>query len=248
MKRNLLILLSLSLVFAFTSCEKELDSEGVSKVTYFPIFEMTGAPVVFSQLGVAYTDPGIVATENGVSIPVTLAVKGIYKSYSGTTVNTDIANKYDIVYSAVNSDGFIATQARSVWVFNTGDFSTSIEGLYTAKVIRTPSQGAVPATRVLSYILIWKNADNSYGISDGIGGYYDLGRSYGPGYAASGCNFNYNLATSTFTAGADFGVGAFGGVASVLSMTVNPVDKTINFVTTWDSGYNFNVTLTQVQP
>lgn len=249
MKRKILTILSVSFLLAMVSCDKELDSEGVNtKITYYPTFEMAGDVEVFHQLNTPYTDPAVTATEDSENLTVSVSVTGVYNNYNGATVKSDVADKYVITYSAINSDGYPGNTSRIVHVFKTGDFVTSIEGLYTATVIRTPTQGTVAPDKVLSYIIIWKNPDNSYGMSDGIGGYYELGRGLGYGYIAPGCTFNYDLTTSTFTAGSDFSVYTFGGSGSIVSMTVDPVAKTINYVSTWDSSYDFKVTLTQVQP
>jgi len=239
-------ILLLSLIIGFISCEKDLDSEGVSKITYFPEFEYQGDEEIFVAQGSSYTDPGVKAFENGKEITVSTTVKGIFRGYSGTTVNVNTADKYIVTYKAVNSDGFDATVERTVWVYKNDDFTSGLEGIYTARVKRTPSQGAVPATKDLNYIYIWKNTNGTYQLSDGIGGYYDIGRAYGEAYRAAGATFSYDFATSTFTAGPSFGVGAFGGVATITSFSIDPATRKITFTTDWDAGYQFTVTLTQV--
>jgi hypothetical protein len=228
------------------SCEKNVDSDGISKITYYPTFEMVGDDFQIIPLGTPYTDPGISATENGQDLPVTTTVTGTIQDYSGSAVNSDLANEYLIDYSATNSDGFQGSASRVVWVVSTGDLVTSIEGLYTSTVVRN---GVVSAQYAdMEYVMIYKTGDNTYQISDGIGGYYDLGRGYGPGYRAVPAEITaVDIPGNSFTFGPSFGVGAFGGSADITAFSVDPVAKTISFTTVWDGGpYTFEVVLTQV--
>lgn len=241
--RNLIAVFFVAL--AMVSCEKNPDTANLSTITYFPIFEMTGDELILAPLGTPYTEPGIKALENGVEIPVTTSVTGTVQTYSGTTVNSNLANQYLITYSATNSDGFVASAERTVWLANTGDLVTSIEGLYTSTVVRNGVSSA--QYRNMPYILIYKTGDNTYRISDGIGGYYDLGRGYGPDYRATPCTVTaVDIPANNFTFGGPFPVGAFGGSAEITAFSVDPATKTINFTTVWSSGYTFVVTLKQV--
>jgi len=245
MKTTKILIAVFFITLSFVSCEKNVDSDNLSKITFYPTFEMTGDDFQIITLGTPYSDPGILATENGQEIPVTTSVVGTIQSYSGNAVNADLANEYLINYTATNSDGFQGSTSRVVWVVNTGDLVTSIEGLYTSTVVRS---GVVSAQYTdMSYVLIYKTGDNTYEISDGIGGYYDLGRAYGPGYRATPCVITaVDIPGNNFTYGGSFGVGAFGGVAEISALTVDPVAKTVSFETSWDAGYTFVVTLTQV--
>lgn len=238
-----------TLVAAFTSCKKELDSEGVSRITYYPNFEMTGNAVVFQSLGTTFTDPGIKALAGSQTLPVTTSVTGTYTSYSGNTVNTNVADKYNITYSAKNSDGFSGSDTRTVYVAKTGDFVNSIEGLYTSTVVRN---GVVsPQYTNLKYVFVWKSGTNAYTLSDGIGGYYDIGRNYGPAFNAPGATVTANnISANDFTIGPKFQVGTFGGDATMTSFSIDAGSKTITFNTSWAASatttYKFVVTLTQV--
>lgn len=225
------------------SCSSDYDTFGVSDETNYPVLEILGDSPAFVQLGSSYTDPGVNASENDVIIPFTTAYKGDYRG--ANTLNLNVADRYTAIYTAVNKDGFSATANRNIYVYKTGDFVTSIEGLYESKVVRSPLQGVVSATIPLKYVIIWKNTDGTYELTDAIGGYYDLGRSYGPTYASVGLKLNYTAGAATVAAQPN-GVGAFGGNIVVSGVTVNPITKTIVVPSTWDSGYNFTVTLTQV--
>lgn len=247
MKRIYNILILISLVAFVSSCERELTSEGVSKITYYAEMNMTGDQVILLPLNATFTDPGVTATEKGNPINVVQSVSGIFHSYSGNTVDMTTANEYEIKYTATNSDGFSANLYRNVYVAKTGDLVNSIEGLYKSTVKRNGVGGAQYTN--MEYVMIWKTGANTYQISDGIGGYYDIGRGYGSGYMAPGGTVTaVNIPTNNFTFGPNFSVGTFGGVAKLTAMTVNAVARTVTFTSTWDGGpYTFVVTLTQVQ-
>jgi hypothetical protein len=242
--KNLVVLLFI--VLSVVSCEKNIDSDGLSKITYYPDFEMSGDELILLPSGASYTEPGIIARENGQEIEVTTTVQGTIQSFSGSTIDTELDNEYLITYSATNSDGFSGIASRSVWVATTGDLVTSIEGLYTSTVVR--NNVVSNQYKDMGYILIYKTGVNTYEISDGIGGYYDLGRGYGPTYRAIPAEVTaVDIPSNNFTYGGTFGVGAFGGSSEMSGLTVDPVAKTISFTTVWDGGpYTFKVTLTQV--
>jgi hypothetical protein len=244
-KAFLMLLVGCSIV-GLTSCDKE--TEGVSKVTTYPTLKLKGSNPYISKLNTPYVDPGISAMVNGKEATVTIKneVKGMFQSYSGDKVNSDLANKYLVNYTVLNEDGFPLTLSRDVYVAKTGDLTTSIEGLYTANVVRTPAQGVVPADKDLNYLVIWKNGDGTYGISDAIGGYYAIGRAYGDTYLGSGLTITANnIATNSFTFGTGAVVGTFGGAVTVTSLTVDAVNKQLVLTTTW-STYGFKITLKQV--
>jgi len=99
----------------------------------------------------------------------------------------------------------------------------------------------------MEYVLVWKNTDGTYQMSDGIGGYYNIGRGYGVGYAAGPVIITANeISTNDYAPIPTFAVGAFGGVATMTGLTANPVDGTLSFSTDWDAGFTFDVTLTKV--
>lgn len=226
------------------SCSSDYDTFGVSQVTNYPILQVLGDNPMLVQLGANFTDPGVNATESGLPIDFTTKYTGIYRGEN--SLNTSIADKYVATYTAVNKDGFSASATRNIFVYKTGDFVNSIEGLYKSKVTRTPSQGSVGANTELKYVLIWKNSDNTYEVSDAIGGYYDIGRAYGATYAARGLKINYQSGQASVASQPNAGVGTFGGNLSINNLTVNSTNKTIIISSTWDSGYNFVSTLTQV--
>lgn len=240
--KTLSIFLVVLAASVFSSCEKDKETEGISKITYFADFKMQGSSEIFLPLGSTFTDPGVKATENNVEIEVKQTITGDY--FPATAVDGSAPNKYVITYKATNKDGFDGSAERVVYVVSTGDLVSSIEGLYTSTVVRNGVASAQYTD--MAYIMIKKVGANQYEITDGIGGYYDLGRGYGADYRASGVTITDNGGGSYATT-ADFGVGAFGGKANITGFTVNAGAKTISFVTDWEAGYTFEVTLTQVQ-
>jgi hypothetical protein len=240
-------LLYLSVIFflaasTFSSCEK-VTTKGISTMRYYPVITMAGDASVTIDQGAAYTDAGATAEQNGVTLDVVTSVTSLYFGYSGTTVDSNVPDVYFINYTATNDEGFSATASRTVTVNLTqkGDFVTSLDGYYTSDVLRVPG----PSYSGMESILVVNLGGNTYGISDGIGGYYAIGRNYGDGYLATPATFTADIAGNVFTPGPSFGVGAFGGVATMSNIAIDPVAKTITFTTTWDAGYTFNVTLTQ---
>lgn len=233
------------IMLVLTSCEREKETEGISKITYFPDFKMNGEEVIFLNKGENFSDPGVKAYENNVEISVKTSISGDY--FPASSIDINMPNKYIINYLATNKDGFDGSVSRIVYVISTGNLVDNIEGLYISTIVR--NNIVSPQYQNLKYVMIRKAGDNVYEISDAIGGYYDLGRGYGPAYRATGAQITANnIANNDFDLGPSFGVGAFGGNATITSFTVYPATKTINFVTDWDAGYVFDVTLTQVQP
>jgi hypothetical protein len=223
------------------------DSEGVSRITYFPVITLNGDEELFIETGEPYTEPGAVSKEGETEIETNISYTGTYFGGAVGSIDTSVPDRYDVTYAATNKDGFPGTATRTVYVAGQGDLVNSIEGLYTATISRN---GAAPGTQYsnLKYVIIAKTGANTYSLSDGIGGYYDLGRAYGAGYAASGTEITANnIAANDFSYGPHFGVGAFGGDASITSFSVDAGTKTIHFITEWDAGpYTFDITLKQV--
>lgn len=244
--KNIKIIISLFLMVSMVtmSCNEEKETLGLSKITYFPEFNMEGEATVFIDYGSDFSDPGVTAEEDGQELTVSKQVEGTFTAYSGDVVDTNVADKQVITYSATNSDGFDGTATRNVWVVNTGDFETSLEGLYVSQVERTPGY----LSGELQYILIWKEGDTYY-LSDAIGGWYHYEYGYGVDYIASGMTFQVNdIASNDFTLGGPVGVGPWGGELQFTEMSVDQENKQIFFTTNWVTyGYTFEVTLTQVE-
>jgi len=240
MKKIFLFLCGIALLA--TSCEED-SSANVSQVTDFPTFVLNGDEIMFIPKGSEFIDPGVTVTEGGEEIPYQTTVTGEYRG--GTSVDTDVDDIYTVTYSAVNQDGFAGQATRTVIVYDNGDLVNSIAGLYRSTVVRN---GAAAAQYTdMEYVMIWNTGGNNYHVSDGIGGYYAIGRAYGNDYLAPMDVVANNIPGNNFTV-PDFTVGTFGGVVENTGFTVNPGDGTIHFVSDWSEGYVFDVTLEQVQP
>lgn len=241
------IFISITIVGIICSCSSDLDTGDVSRLTSFPIITQTGSPEILVPLNTEFIDPGASAVAGSVSVEVQATyASGTYQGATG--INTSVPDNYLVTYSAENSDGFDGTSIRSVWVANTGDLTTSIEGLYLSDVQRAPD--FVPSAQYddLKYVLIWKTGDNTYEISHAVGGYYDFGRAYGAGYAARGAEITVNdLATNDFTiTQAVFPI--WGNVADITEFTVDAANKMITYTGTGNFGNGaFKVQLKQVQ-
>lgn len=241
MKKIFLFLCGLALV---SGCTEDTSSD-VSSITNYPTFVLNLTPngesgVVYVHKGDTYTDPGAVATENGEVISYTSSVTSQFNDLS--EIDTNVEDIYTVTYSAVNQDGYVGTATRTVIVADVGDFVSSIAGVYIADVERSTA----PSYTGLKYIFITDNGDGTYTMSDGIGGYYAIGRAYGPDYLAPAEIIANDIPSNNFTV-PNFTVGTFGGVVTMDSFSINPADHSIDYLSNWDSGYTFDVHLEQIQ-
>lgn len=241
--KKIILYLTIISCGVFTSCETD-DTAGVSQVTNYAVFDLAGPQEIFLHKGEEYVEPGATATEAGEPVDVSVSGTGIFR---GGDFNTDVSDFYNLTYSAVNKDGFVASASRTVVVAHNGDLKTDISGLYRSTIVRDGN--ADPQYADLEYILIWQNADGTFSMNDVTGGYYWLGRGYGLAYAGPGGKITVN-GENDFSYGPAVGVGAFGGSAVISDMSTDAAAKTIDFNTTWDVGsshYVFAVHLEQVQ-
>lgn len=232
------------LAIVAVSCS-DTSTDDVSKITNYPVLELNGEEEVFVPLGGTYTEPGIIATEDGAAIPYTIVAKGTLRGSS--TLDTNKSDIYNLTYSAVNKDGFTATITRKVIVVDNGDLVTSLSGVYTATTTR---DGALTAQYTdMKYLLIWKNDNGSYEISDGIGLYYSVGRAYGDAYLARPSIVTVNsIPNNNYTFPGGFIIPGFAssGPGILTGLIADPASKTITFTSTWTT-FSFSVLLKKVQ-
>jgi hypothetical protein len=224
-----------------TSCEPSVlapGSDDSSEVTFLPLISLEGGDVELACDATSYTDPGATASAGGSEIELFTSISGTY--FGGSTV--DGADIYSVSYSAFNADDIPATGFREVyWPPCQGDFVTSIAGVYTCAMTRTPGY----ATTDIGPILIKDLGSGVFAISDAIGGWYEHEYGYGPAYAATGMTVTANdIAGNDFTHTDVIGVGAFGGALSMTSFSVDPATQTISYVVEWSFGYVWEITLT----
>jgi hypothetical protein len=126
MKRYISILLFFGSVFLWSACNKSnihntADQVGISRVTHFATFQMTGSKYMSIIQGTPYVEPGIKAFEGSTEIPVTTT----------GTVNSNQPGLYVLTYSATNKDGFVATTSRNVVVLAAHEVAgTDMSGKY----------------------------------------------------------------------------------------------------------------------
>jgi Domain of unknown function (DUF5011) len=248
MKRQIINYIAVAIIGALCfACEPDLETKGISRITHFPDITMVGDPIYVIELGQAYSEPGISAKEGENPIDVITQISGDYFEGSVTAINTANPDRYNIAYSAINSDGFPGSTARTVYVAGKGDLVTDISGLYTSTVVRNGVSAAKYTD--MKYVIMKKTGASTYSLSDIICGYYDVGRAIGPDYAGTGSTITVNnLGANDFTFGPSIGIGVFGGVADIKQMTVDPLAKQIHLVIDWDAGpYTFVITLTKAE-
>jgi hypothetical protein len=241
--KKLFIYMTLVTATFLVGCNNDLETEGISRITYFPEFIVEGEDFYLIDEGDPFSDPGIAVLEQGAAIPFTATYVGRYTGYSGTTIGTD-PDQYLLTYNAVNQDGFSASASRTIAAVNTGDLVNSIEGAYLSNAVRINGVSYAPVV-----VLIWEVAPNVYEISCSAGGFYADGRGDGDLSLASGGTITVNnLAANDFTFTPGY-IPNFDSEVGITSMTVDPVTKTITFVSTGDfANGTWNVTMTQIQP
>ena len=153
------------------SCTKE--SEGLTRITYYPVLELEGETTMLVDKGSSFNEPGYTATLNGEDVSADVKIE--------SNVNTSKSGIYSVVYSIVNSDGFSSVAKRTVIVF---DFEDPVEGIYTVD----PSSyrlynGAQLAFGRAFQIYVLANGDGTYLVDDILGGWYCQRAGYGTDYA-----------------------------------------------------------------
>jgi hypothetical protein len=242
----------LATLLTTVSCSTEDPVSSV--VTEYPVITVEGDATIFLDEGESFTDPGAVAMIGDNEVPVTTRYIGRYRGnvFNGT-LDTSVADIYTAEYSAINEDGFPGVARRQIIVANTGDLVNSIEGLYTSTVFRNGSQGSPAADYTdIEYILIWKNADGSYEVSDSFGGWYLLARAIADSETPGGRIVANNIAANDFSFPGTQTNLYFGGTSEIVDLTVNAATKTLVLTTTWATpppvtNYTFVSTLKQVQ-
>lgn len=226
-----------------TGCDPSVEAPGEndsSTATFLPLITLEGGDITLACDTDSYTDPGAVASAGGQEIELFTSISGAY--FGSSTVNGP--DVYSVSYSAFNADEIPATNFRQVvWPPCSGDFVTSIAGVYTCSMTRTPGY----STSGIGPIFIKDLGNDQYAISDAIGGWYEHEYGYGPAYAATGMVVTANdLAANDFSHPDTIGVGAFGGAANMTDFSIDPGTRSIDLTIEWSFGYVWEITLTQV--
>lgn len=235
--RYSLILISFLFLLA---CEKE--TEGLSRITYYVDLALKGNTTEFVNLGGTYNEAGWTAIEEGTDVSENVIISG--------TVDTSKPGLYTLNYLVYNTDGFPKTTQRQVVVSDPTP-SPLESGFYkVSKSSNRTSQGSGPgASGSTEYsseptILIYQVSPAKFYISDFIGGYYEIGRGYGPTYALTG-HFTLNE-DNTLTANDSFLAGWGDSLDDLVNATYNPATKTLQFTAQYAGSYDFNIIATKM--
>lgn len=160
MKKNFILFLSAALLVLATSCEK--TSQGLTRITYYPVISLQGDNPYIVQLGESYSEPGYTASLNGEDY-----TSGVKVS---SNVNSAVPGIYSVTYSATNPDGCSWSTTRDVYVLNPG----GVANIYIAHCLMGAREyNGIPT-------VIKPISDGLYEIDDMCGGFYYAGRY--PGY------------------------------------------------------------------
>lgn len=248
MKKILFNILLCSGLVALASCEKKVTTEDPSTITYYVTFEMNGDATMLVPINTTFTDPGVVATENGVDVNDHVVVT--ISDPDGEVVNsipTDAPGLYTIDYSAVNADGFLASTSRTVVVYDpavtasiagtyTTDMNTSKYNANTYMEWATAKGWATSASVSFSEI-----APGFFRCTDLLGGWYCQIRGYGNKYNMTGIvtlNSDNSLTLiQSYVAGWGDGLDYMSGAV------YDPAAGTINYLVQYAGSLKFTVSL-----
>ncbi len=226
MKKYITIFIAAALAMSLVGCG-EKESAGVTRITYYPVFDLKGDNPMVVIVGGSYVEPGYSATMEGQDITSKVNVSG--------EVDGNEMGVYTVNYSAVNKDGYEYSVARTVIVANPGH----IDNVYTSQT----KMGSASYKGCITIITEYQ--PGIYMIDDMCAGHYYYGRY--PGYEPT---YNFH-ATTLFTV--DPETGAMTVVGKANWQFVNSFDyANITGGYNWETGvfqYNFDgldVTLTPV--
>lgn len=226
MKIDKICLLLLS-VFLLGACAKDTENVSVESIPY--TIELDGDEVVLVEQGQPYVEPGYALFSDTTEVEASaVRVEGY--------LNTAVPGKYTLRYSAVNGDGIITLVKRTVIVFD----PASPTGFYTVSKDSYCNSPPSPEYASEPTVIIYQEESGAYNISDLFGGYYAIGRGYGPDFAASGSvNISRNGALSLVKSSITYWEDVFTSVTG----TYNSATKTFEFDVDWESGYTFHLIL-----
>lgn len=101
-------------------CKKNLETEGLSKVTDYPVMTLNGDAFLTILQGAAFTDPGVVSVIKGENAPVTVT----------GSVDANTPGVYIITYTTINEDGFARSLRRWVGVIDASAAANDFSGTY----------------------------------------------------------------------------------------------------------------------
>jgi len=137
------LFLSLFALAALASCKKDdfnypEGTVGHSKIVYFPLVTIKGSHLIILNQGQTYTDPGVTATLNNAATTYT----------TSGTVNTAAGGVYNLTYTATNSQGYSASDWRTVVVIGSNVAANDFSGTYVRAATGVSSTWTKTATGI----------------------------------------------------------------------------------------------------
>jgi len=218
-------------IVLFAGCH-DITTEGFTKITYYCNLALNGDAVVFVPLGSTYTESGWKADLNGEDISDQVVVTG--------SVNVNNTGIYNLVYSAVNEDGFAKTAARQIIVF---DPTPSAIGSGVYDISPNSNRNGTTIYGGAFTILIYQTSPGKFYVSDLFGGYYEQRAGYGSSYAMVG---DIALASDNTITLLDSSVAGWNdGLDGLVNGSCDPDTKTVQWTAQYAGTYNFNVIATE---
>ncbi len=163
----------------FWGCEKEINSEDKSGLTYYVEHVLEGDKTTFIPLGTEFVEPGYRAFEHDTE--VTDRVKVVHN------IDHNTIGLYKVVYSTENTEGLESQTERIVLVYDPNAPDIDLSGEYSAKVFRMDNKSEVPDEDYENYTVeIEKITHGVFLLSDWLGGFYEYGRGLGESFSWPG--------------------------------------------------------------
>ena len=177
MKKNILYTMLFAMVALLVTSCGDKESEGLSRITYYPTIELEGGSYIVWNKGTAWQEPGYISFMNGEDVTSEVTISG--------TPDVNKSGIYTLTYTTKkNEDGFDASASRTVVVL---DPNSDIEGFYMTQPDSYRSyNGADVAYGRAFEILIIDNGDGTLTVDDLLGGWYCQRAGYGTNYAMGG--------------------------------------------------------------
>lgn len=176
MKKNLIyVAMSLLVMLMIASCDDN-STEGVTRITEYPILTLEGDATVIVDKGTAYEEPGYSAIHGDEDVTSQVVVK--------SNVDVDKSGSYTITYTITNADGLSASASRKVVVLDPND---PVEGLYyTSPESYCNTSGSIAYLGGSYPVLITRVSDDTYLVDDFLGGFFCYLAGYGSDYEMFG--------------------------------------------------------------
>lgn len=177
MKKNILYTMLFAMVALLVTSCGDKESEGLSRITYYPTIDLEGGSYIVWNKGTAWQEPGYISFMNGEDVTSEVTISG--------TPDVNKSGIYTLTYTTKkNEDGFDASASRTVVVL---DPNSDIEGFYMTQPDSYRSyNGADVAYGRAFEILIIDNGDGTLTVDDLLGGWYCQRAGYGTNYAMGG--------------------------------------------------------------